>query len=328
MSHYRHLNITEREEISRLLSAHMSMRTIASSLGRSVSTISREIVRNTSNISKYRAIRAQKKAILEARKPKKTRKLDTNRAVRQYVFECLHKYRWSPEQIAQSLTMRYPTDMIMRISHETIYQYVYILPRGKLKRQLASDLRRQHSRRRQRNIRHKCCPIQDFLSIEERPAEVADRIVPGHWEGDLIMGAGNKSAIGTLVERTKRFTILVKLKAKDATSVRKAFAREFKHIPPCLKLSLTYDHGQELAEHKLFTNQTNIQVYFAHPHSPWERGTNENTNGIVRDFFPKGTDFSKISKYKLKKVQRYINERPRKSLGWLSPSVAFSQLLH
>ncbi len=184
------------------------------------------------------------------------------------------------------------------------------------------------NRRIRNKSRQRCCPIQDYISIEERPPEVAERIIPGHWEGDLLMGRNNASSLGTLVERTTRMTFLVKLKDKDATAVREAFAREFKHLPKALKRSLTYDHGQEMAEHKLFTKSTRIDVYFAHPHSPWERGTNENTNDLIRQFFPKGTDFSKVSLSNIKRAQDMLNDRPRKTLNWLTPHEVFGKLLH
>ena len=171
-------------------------------------------------------------------------------------------------------------------------------------------------------------PIQDLISIDERPAEVADRTVPGHWEGDLLVGHANASALGTLVERTTRFTLLVPLKAKDAATVRQAFARELRTRPAQLRRSLTYDQGSEMREHRLFTKQTKMRVYFAHPHSPWERGTNENTNGLLRQFFPKGTRFTQLSRSEIKRVQVMLNDRPRKILNWHSPAHAFHQLLH
>lgn len=167
-----------------------------------------------------------------------------------------------------------------------------------------------------------------MVSIEERPADVADRTVPGHWEGDLLMGRGNRTAVGTLVERTTRTLILVPLKAKDAESVRRAYARELKRLPRQMRLTLTYDRGKEMTEHRLFTQETTMRVYFAHPQSPWERGTNENTNGLLRQFFPKGTDFSRLSRAEIKHVQHLMNERPRRVLGWLSPYEAFENLLH
>jgi IS30 family transposase len=208
--------------------------------------------------------------------------------LRAAVFRLLAQ-RWSPEQIAHGLLQRYPEDPTMRISHEAIYTYLYVLPRGAFKRELARYLRRRHRFRRPRKVRLSSRPVQDIISIDERPAEVADRTVPGHWEGDLLVGHANASALGTLVERTTRFTLLVPLQAKDATAVRRAFAHEVRTLPAQLRRSLTYDQGQEMREHRLFTKQTKMRVYFAHPQCPWERGTNENTNGLLRQFFPAGT---------------------------------------
>jgi IS30 family transposase len=215
----------------------------------------------------------------------------------------------------------------MRISHEAIYTYLYVLPCGALKRELARALRRRHRFRRSRKVRRSSRPIQDLISIDERPREVADRTVPGHWEGDLLVGHANASALGTLVERTTRFTLLVPLAAKDAVTVRQAFARELRTLPAQLRRSLTYDQGPEMREHSLFTKQTKMRVYFAHPHCPWERGTNENTNGLLRQFFPKGTRFNQLSRREIKRVQAMFNDRPRKVLSWHSPAHAFHQLL-
>ena len=326
MSQYHRLTVNEREEISRGLAQGLSQRYISSLLGRSPSTICHEISRNTIYRQPYRAVKAQRYADKLSHIARKHRKLDDNEPLKQIVFKHLNEL-WSPQQIAKHLKMSYP--MGMQISHESIYSYLYVLTRGTLKKELIKCLRRNHVTRRSRSkIRHKSCPIQDYLSIEERPAEVADRIIPGHWEGDLIVGRLNRSAMGTLVERTTRMTFLVKLKAKDAASVREAFAREFKHLPAGLKKSLTYDQGQEMVEHKLFTKNTNITVYFAHPHSPWERGTNENTNDLIRQFFPKGTDFSKVSYNTIKRAQTMLNNRPRKVLDYHSPHEVFSKLLH
>ena len=217
----------------------------------------------------------------------------------------------------------------MSISHESIYTYLYVLPRGALKKELIHYLRQKHNVRFPRQKRRlKSSPIQDIVSIEERPKEVADRCVPGHWEGDLLIGQLNRSALGTLVERTTRFTLLVHLQSQDARSVRHAFARELRTLPKQLRRSLTYDQGKEMREHRLFTKSTKIRVYFAHPHCPWERGTNENTNGLIRQFFPKGIDFKKISRYEVKRVQTLFNERPRKILGWRTPAEVFNGLLH
>lgn len=215
----------------------------------------------------------------------------------------------------------------MRISHEAIYTYLYVLPCGALKRELARYLRQRHRFRRPHKVRLSSRPIQDLISIDERPREVADRTVPGHWEGDLLVGHANASALGTLVERTTRFTMLVPLKAKDAATVRQAFARALRMLPAQLRRSLTYDQGPEMREHRLFTKQTKMRVYFAHPHCPWERGTNENTNGLLRQFFPKGTRFTQVSRAEITRVQAIFNDRPRKVLNWHSPAHAFHHLL-
>lgn len=328
MARYPRLSINEREEISLGLTKGCSQCDIAVSLGRSPSTISREINRNTKDGQHYRAVRAQRHANKLARTVRKKRKLDINGSLKQYVFTQLNQL-WSPQQIAKRLKMLYPMDIAMQISHESIYSYLYVQPKGSLRRELIKSLRRRHvSRHRRNKSRQKTCPIQDYISIEERPKEVAERIIPGHWEGDLLMGRNNASALGTLVERTTRITFLVKLKDKDAMVVRQAFAKEFRHLPKALKRSLTYDHGQEMAEHKLFTKSTRIKVYFAHPHSPWERGTNENTNDLIRQFFPKGTDFSKVPLKDVKRAQDMLNDRPRKTLDWFTPHEVFSKLLH
>jgi IS30 family transposase len=223
----------------------------------------------------------------------------------------------------------------MRISHEAIYEYVYILPRGELKNELVRGMRREHKFRYKRANRKK----QDLntpelrgknpgmVLIDERPREVEDRALPGHWEGDLILGKFHQSALGTLVERTTRFTILVPLKAKDGASVRKAYERAFKTLPSHLCKTLTYDQGREMVQHKLFTQRTKIQVYFAHPNSPWERGTNENTNGLIRQFFPKGTNFKDVGGAEIRRVEHLLNERPRKILNWYTPKEIFNSLL-
>lgn len=327
MKKYMRLNIVEREEISRNIASKMPIRTIARILGRSPSSISREINRSVVDPKYYRAIFSQQRAIRYRHNPQGQRKLDTNQALREFVFQYLER-KWSPEQIAKRLIILYPNNMDMRISHESIYSYIYVLPRGQLKRELALCLRRRHKNRRRNKIdRRSNGPIQGYFSIEERPTEVADRTIPGHWEGDLLVGGAQKTAIGTLVERTTRMTFLVKLDNKYARTVRKAYAEAFKELPKGLKKTLTYDQGAEMAEHKLFSEETNMTVYFAHPRSPWERGTNENTNALLRQYFPKTTDFSKIGKEKLTDVQNELNDRPRKSLGWHTPYEKFAELL-
>ena len=326
MARYRRLTLMEREELSRMLAAGYSLRATGQVLGRAPSTLSRELSRHHVSPLTYRAVRAHERARRWAHHPRKPRKLAVQLRLRTAVLMLL-ALRWSPEQIARGLRQRYPETPTMRISHEAIYTYLYVLPRGALKRELIGYLRQRHRFRRPHKVRLKPRPIQDFISIEERPAEVADRTVPGHWEGDLLVGHAHASALGTLVERTTRFTLLVPLKAKDAAAVRQAFARELRTLPAQLRRSLTYDQGQEMREHRLFTKQTKMRVYFAHPHSPWERGTNENTNGLLRQFFPTGTRFNQLSRKEIKQVQAMFNDRPRKVLNWHSPAHAFRQLL-
>jgi len=327
MAKYQRLKFIEREEISREVAGGKSSREVAHILRRSPSTITREINRSVVDRKFYRAFFAQGRSNKILHQRHKNRKLDNNLALRKVVLFYLAK-KWSPEQIAKRLIMLYPGDMTMWVSHETIYSYLYVLPRGELKREITSCLRRGHENRYKNNRdRRKTGAIQDYLSIEECPKEVADRIIPGHWEGDMLMGGRHASAIGTLVERTTRMTFLVKLENKYARNVRKAFAEEFRQLPKGLKRTLTYDQGHEMAEHKLFTKETDMIVYFAHPSSPWERGTNENTNALLRQYFPKGTDFTKISKSQLKTVQDELNDRPRKTLGWHTPHEKFSELL-
>jgi IS30 family transposase len=325
---YQRLGLYEREEISRYLAQGRSFREIARALSRHVSTISREVNRAGMNRYTYRAARSHRRAARNAGKRRWGKhKLRRNRRLWEYILGKL-KLRWSPEQIAQSLKKEYSDDQAMRISHEAIYTYLYVLPRGELKKRLLAMLRRERKRRHKRSTEGTIArKLEDMLSIEERPAEVAARTVPGHWEGDLLIGRNRQSALGSLVERTTRFVILVPLRNKTAEEVRKAFAREMKSLPAQLRRSLTYDQGREMAEHKLFTRETHIQVYFAHPASPWERGTNENTNGLIRQFFPKGTDFNKVSRREIKKVQNMLNGRPRKTLNWDKPCEAYQQVL-
>jgi IS30 family transposase len=226
------------------------------------------------------------------------------------------------------LRKEYPNNPDMQVSHETIYSYLYVLPRGQLRKELLSYLRQKRRLRKNRShVHEKRGQIPDIISIEERPAEVADRTVPGHWEGDLLMGKDHQSAVATLVDRSTRFLILIPLKKKDATTVRKAYEKEIMALPALVRKSLTLDRGKENAEHVLFTKNTKMQVYFAHPQSPWERGTNENTNGLIRDFFPKGIDFGMVTRREIKKVQRLLNERPRAVLNFDTPAEAMFKVL-
>lgn len=325
MGSYKRLSLEERDEIALLLSHGWSYGDIASSLNRATSTISREVKRNSNHWTQYRACLAQKRT--QRRWRRRVHKLATNRRLRKWVFKHIRWY-WSPEQIAATLKQTFPDDPSMQVSHETIYTYLYVLPRGTLRTSLLKCLGKQHMQRRSAKAnRPGGGYVTDMLSIEERPVEVANRTIPGHWESDLIMGSMNRSALGTLVERTTRTVILVPLKSKTAADVRKAIARQMKTLPAQMRLSITHDQGIEMKEHKLFTKKTRIKVYFAHPHSPWERGTSENTNGLLRQFFPKGIDFNEVSYYRIKRVQRLMNERPRKVLGWKTPCQAMSELL-
>jgi len=329
MINYKRLNDLEREEISRMLSQRYSLSNIAKALGRHTSTISREISLGSCNKYTYRASKAQDRAKRNASKRKSGKyRLNDSPRLWSYIRKKLKK-KWSPRQIAEELEIDYPLDMTMRITPETIYTYIYVLPRGTLKKELTACLRRNHKRRHKQSREVKIeRKLEDMLSIEERPKEVEDRIIPGHWEGDLIVGKYNKSALGTLVERTTRTTILIPIKDRRAETVAKAFAKEVKKLSKQMKLSMTYDQGREMAKHRLFTNITGVQVYFAHPRSPWERGTNENTNGLIRQFFPKGTDFNKVSRYEVKKVQDLLNGRPRQALGFQKPYQVFNQLIN
>ena len=330
---YRRLTNREREEISRGLAAGTSQVEIARVLNRRPSTICREVRKNSGrrSCSEYRAFSAGRKALIRAssRRLGKSRLAEEAR-LRRYVLAGLSR-EWSPKEIQKRLEKEYPLDMTMRISHEAIYRYLYVLPRGDLRRTLIKALRQEHKYRRKQkrsNAEEKRGKIADMLSIEERPKEVADRSVPGHWEGDLIVGLHRKTALGTLVERTTRYTLLVPLgKNKRAEAVRRAYARAFRSVPAELKKTLTYDQGKEMLEHKRFTINTGIQVYFAHPASPWERGTNENTNGLVRQYFPKGTDFSKVSRYQIKRAQRRLNDRPRAVLNYEKPDEVINRIV-
>ena len=327
---YRRLSFAEREEVSRGLAQGETLSAIARRLGRAPSTISREVSHN-SGASGYRAFSAGRRAVASSssRRDGKSR-LTREKRLHVYVIAKLKK-RWSPREIVKRIQEEYPLDMGMRISHEAIYRYIYVLPRGSLKQMLIKALRQERAyRRRQKrgNVEETRGKIPDMLSIEERPAEVADRIVPGHWEGDLIMGKYKRTALGTLVERTTRYTILVPLgKNKDAVSVRKAYARALGMLPQEIAKTLTYDQGKEMSEHRQFTIDTGIQVYFAHPGSPWERGTNENTNGLIRQYFPKGTAFDKISTREIKRVQRELNDRPRAVLHYQKPDEVINRLV-
>jgi len=317
------LTLAEREEISRAMVAGRSARSIASCLGRAPSTISREIKRNGGQ-GCYRANRADQAAWDRTHRPK-TCKLAGNRRLAQIVADKL-QWRWSPEQIAGWLKQTYPRDESHQVSYETIYRSLYIQARGALKKELVEHLRRTRVMRRSRHHTQKTDDhgkITDTVSISERPAAVEDRAVPGHWEGDLLCGSGS-SQIATLVERRTRYVMLVKIASKDTKTVINALIKHAHKLPDELYKSLTWDRGKELADHKRFTLATDIDVYFCDPQNPWQRGTNENTNGLLRQYFPKGTDLSVHSQSKLNAVARQLNERPRKTLNFETPAERFN----
>jgi IS30 family transposase len=318
------LTLSEREEISRAVVSGQSARSIATSLGRAPSTISRELKRNGGQEC-YRASQAEQAAWDRTLRPK-TCKLVENRALARIVADKLRGH-WSPEQIAGWLKQTYPSDESNQVSHETIYRSLYIQARGALKKELLEHLRRTRVMRRSRHHTQKTEDhgrIIDAVSISERPATVEDRAVPGHWEGDLLCGS-NSSQIATLVERKTRYVMLVKIPSKDTETVINALVKHAHKLPDELYKSLTWDRGTELSDHKRFTLATDIKVYFCDPQNPWQRGTNENTNGLLRQYFPKGTDMSVHSQSKLNAVARQLNERPRKTLNFETPAERFNQ---
>jgi IS30 family transposase len=320
------LSLVEREEISRSLAAGHPIRRIAQFLGRAPSTISREISRNGGQTS-YRANCADDAAWKRAQRPK-TCKLVDNPVLAEIVATKL-QLQWAPEQIAGWLKHTFPGDEDFQVSHETIYRSLFIQARGALKKELLAHLRRPRIMRRSRHHTQKTDNhgrIKDTVSISERPAMVEDRAVPGHWEGDLLFGDRN-SQIATLVERQTRYVMLVKVASKDTETVINALIDNARELPQKLYQSLTWDRGKELADHKRFTIATDIDVYFCDPHSPWQRGSNENTNGLLRQYFPKGVDVSTYSQAQLNEVARKLNERPRKTLEYQTPAERFSQLV-
>jgi IS30 family transposase len=317
------LTLAEREHISRGIVAGDSIRSIARSIGRAPSTVSREIQRNGGR-RQYRASRADQMAWDRSQRPKPC-KLVTNRALTRLVSKRLQQL-WSPEQIAGWLKCTYPDDESYQVSHETIYRSLFIQARGALKKELLQHLR---SKRGMRRSRHKTLKgaglgqITNTVSIRERPASVEDRAVPGHWEGDLLAGSNN-SHIATLVERHTRYLMLAKVPSKDTETVINALIKQADKLPRELYKSLTWDRGKEMADHQRFTLATDIKVYFCDPQSPWQRGSNENTNGLLRQYFPKGTDLSVHSQARLNAVARQLNERPRKTLGYQTPAERFN----
>jgi IS30 family transposase len=319
------LSEREREEISRGLARGDGFRAVAAGIGRSHTTVAREVNRNGGRAG-YRAHDADEAAWRRARRPKRS-KLAINSCLRGIVVTKLER-KWSPEQISGWLRRTYPDDLGMQVSHETIYLSLFVQSRGALRRELCAHLRRRRVTRRprQRNPLEARGRIVDMLMISDRPAEAEDRAVPGHWEGDLLLGK-RPTGIATLVERTSRYTQLVALPGgHKAEPVRAALARGIASLPSQLRRSLTWDQGKEMSEHARFTVDSGVQVYFCDPNSPWQRGTNENTNGLLRQYFPQRADLAAISQEQLDAVAAELNGRPRKTLGWMTPAERYAQL--
>ena len=323
----RPLTLAERETIALMRAGGVGIRRIARALGRDPSVVSRELARNTAKSGVYRPLGAQKVAEERARRPK-TAKLARPGPLREFVIAKLRE-DWSPRQIASVLAVEHPDDPEQRVRAETIYQSIYVQSRGALKRELAAHLRRGRARRVPRNRpEERRGKLVETISISQRPAEAADRAVPGHWEGDLIMGRENGSAIGTLVERSSRFVLLIHLPGRHtAQAFHDAILPTLNTLPAALKQSLTWDNGKEMAMHRQITMATGMQIYFADPRSPWQRGSNENTNGLLRQYFPKGVSLRQYTPADLTEAARRLNSRPRETLGWHTPAQALNELL-
>lgn len=319
------LSLADREELSRGLVAGDSLRTIATRLGRAPSTISREVVWSGPG-SNYRAWRADRDAVRRGQRPKPSKLAVDSRLCRE--VERGLRAEWSPQQIAARLIRDYPEDMAMRVSHETIYRTLFIQARGALRKELTVCLRTGRTQRRphKRTEHSGAGRLRNMILISDRPPEAADRAVPGHWEGDLLIGKGARSAIGTLVERSSRYVILLHLPhGRTAEDVRAALTRQVSKLPAELRRTLTWDQGKEMADHVRFATDANMQVFFCDPHSPWQRGSNENTNGLLRQYFPKNTDLRLHSAAHLNAVARKLNNRPRQTLNWMKPSEVFGR---
>jgi IS30 family transposase len=321
------MSAEDRETLSLGVAQGHSLRMMARVLGRAPSTVSREYARNTAQGRPYRACTAQTLATTRVHQPRRRRKL-LDPWLWQYVRTSLAE-GCSPEQIAGRLRRAYPDDMRKHLSSETIYVGLYVLPRGALRSELLAALRQARKARRPRaRGTDRRGQIPNMTPIVERPAEVATRTVPGHWEGDLIKGARNGSAVGTLVERTTRLVLLARMEGTDATSARLGFTKKLRHVPAPLRKTLTYDRGKEMAEHARLAERLNIRVFFADPYSPWQRGTNENTNGLLRQYLPKGTDLSGYTQRELNAIAHRLNTRPRKCLNFATPLEVYAHLRH
>ena len=323
---FHHLSLDERETLALGLVQGLSLRAMARQLGRSPSTLSREVRRNGGGRRElYRASVANRGAVERSRRPRRPRKLASGWLWR-YVDRGLRR-GWSPEQIAGRLRADYPGDMSRHVSHETIYAVLYATTRGELRRAYMSCLRQDRKKRRPRaRGEDRRGRIPNMVSIHKRPAEVEERLVPGHWEGDLVKGKANPAAIGTLVERTTRLVLLVKMEDSTAETAYRAFSRKLARVPAVLRKTLTYDQGKEMADHEQLAKAVTIRIYFADPHSPWQRGLSENTNGLIRQYFPKGTDLTPVTQRDLNRVAYLLNTRPRKILGFATPLEAFDEL--
>jgi IS30 family transposase len=318
------LCLAEREEISRGLILGVSLRTIACGLGRTPSTISREVAANGGR-AHYRAVRAHHAAYAQSRRPQQPKLVSG--PLLSTVETWLEQW-WSPEEIARRLRLDYPNDETMRVSHETIYQSLFVQGRGELRRELHRCLRTGRAQRRSRTVTGQRGKIPSMVMISQRPAEIEDRAVPGHWEGDLVIGKAGRSAVGTLVERTSRFLLLLHLPdGRAAERVNEAMRRAIVDLPAELVRSITWDQGKELSSHVAFTVDTGVQVYFCDPHSPWQRGSNENTNGLLRQYMPKGTDLAAFTAEDLARIAASLNNRPRKTLGFMKPSERLAELV-
>lgn len=323
----RALTLEDRESIALLRAAGSTVRAIAQAIGRDPGVVSRELGRNSAKSGTYRPLGAQRAAEARARRPKSA-KLAAAGPLREFVIDRLRE-DWSPRQIASVLAMEHPDDPQMRVCAETIYQSIYVQSRGALKKDLAVHLRRGRTRRKPHTRpEERRGRLPGTVSISERPAEVADRAVPGHWEGDLIVGRDNGSAIGTLVERSTRFVLLIHLPGRHgAQEFYDAVVPTLNTLPAELKRSLTWDNGKEMAMHRQITMATGMQVYFADPRSPWQRGSNENTNGLLRQYFPKGVSLRQYTPADLTEAARRLNSRPRQTLQWRTPAQALNELL-
>ena len=324
----RYLGPAEREEIAILHAQRMGVREIGRRIGRPHTTVSRELARNCNRDGSYRAGTAQTRAEQRGRRPKPS-KLALDPRLRDYVVEKLGTEQWSPKQISQALRVEFPDDPDMRCCHETIYRSIYVQGRGELRRELAAHLRtRRQARKPQHRPERRKGRLVDTIHISQRPAEAADRAVPGHWEGDLILGKAGGSAIGTLVERATRFVMLIHLpKRRTAEDFAEAAIPVLRTMPDQLRRSLTWDQGKEMALHQRIGFEADIPIYFCDPRSPWQRGSNENTNGLLRQYFPKNVSLRQFTPADLDEVARKLNSRPRETLGWATPAQRLEELL-